>query len=345
MRLSDAVCVSNSPMRSTASTCSSLEEALRPSIFPADPFGLPVARNRETRASATANRTGKIPRLLWRCNLSARNLLSRERSGDVPRNSLRRHTHGSRSGMPSRLSATGDSMRQTPTPREQITTPRSSSILVRDSSEDLQLFREEAEYSDYLSAHVTRQHLERPEDGVVFYELEVHLSKQQWLVARRFSEFRALRRQLIKHFSNGKRRRHVRCAICENVLASIVETAFPSRHLWGSHLFSSSSADTLEDEIIGERKVRLQHFVVMCLHTIRSLRQHVRVLPDSSACEISVVLRMIEEFLGLSFTRYLEFLGERGIVEQMSESTRQRLSLRRSEDRLASDASLSSLRR
>ncbi|KAK1935175.1 hypothetical protein P3T76_010941 [Phytophthora citrophthora] len=328
-------------MRSTASTCSSLEEALRQSIFPADPFGLPVVRNREARVSTTSNRRGKIPRLLWRCSRSARNLLSRERSGDVQRNSSRRQAHGSPF---SRLSTSGDtqSARRISTSREQVTTPRSSSILVRDSSEDLQLFREEAEYSDYLSAHVTGKHLESPEDGVVFYEMEVHLSKQQWLVVRRFSEFRTLRRQLLKHFSHGKRRRRPHCAICDNVLSSIVETTFPSRRLWGSHLFSSSSADALEDEIISERKVRLQHFVAMCLHTIRSLRQHIRILPDSSACEISVLLRMIEEFLGLSFTRYLEFLGDRGIVEQLSESARQRLSLRRRpDDRSASEASLS----
>jgi hypothetical protein len=218
-------------------------------------------------------------------------------------------------------------------------------VLLRESSEDLQLFREEAEYSDYLSAHLTGQHTERPEDGVVFYEVEVHLSKQQWCVVRRFSEFRALRQDLVKHFSRGKRRRQPRCPICENVLASILETTFPSRHVWGSHLFSSSSSDSLEDEIIDERKARLQEFVVMCMLTIRSLRQHVRVLPDSSACEISVALRMIEEFLGLSFTRYLAFLGERGIVDPMSESTRQRLSLRRrQEDRAVSDVSSTYLR-
>ncbi|KAG1696245.1 hypothetical protein DVH05_018791 [Phytophthora capsici] len=323
-------------MRSTASTCSSLEEALRQSIFPTDPFGLP-GRNREARVSATSKKHGKIPRLLWRCSRSARSLLSRERSGD----GARRRGHDS---PVSRLSTSRDaqSVRRISTSREQVTTPRSSSILVRDSSEDLQLFREEAEYSDYLSAHVTGQHLERPEDGVVFYQMEVHLSKQQWLVARRFSEFRTLRRQLIKHFSHGKRRHRPHCAICENVLASIVETTFPSRHLWGSHFFSSSSADALQDEIIAERTVRLQHFVAMCLHTMRSLRQHIRVLPDSSACEISVLLRMIEEFLGLSFTRYLEFLGDRGIVEQLSESARQRVLLRRRpDDRSASEASLS----
>ncbi|KAE8901593.1 hypothetical protein PF005_g14644 [Phytophthora fragariae] len=333
-------------MRSTASTCSSIEEAMRQSIFPADPFGLPTARSRETRASAAAGRTGKIPRLLWRCSLSARSLLSRERSGDdstETRSSLRRHTYGSLFSTPSRSPTTATeppSRRPRASSREQTTTPQSSTVLLRESSEDLQLFREEAEYSDYLSSHVTGQHIERLEDGVVFYEVQVHLSKQQWCVVRRFSEFRALRQQLIKHFSRGKRRRQPRCPICENVLASILETIFPSRRVWGSHLFSSSSSDEFDDEMIDERKARFQQFVVMCLLTIRSLRQHVRVLPDSEACEISVALRMIEEFLGLSFTRYLGFLGERGIVDQMSESMRQRLSLRRrQEDRAVSDVS------
>lgn len=216
-------------------------------------------------------------------------------------------------------------------------------MFLRECSEDLQLFREEAEYSDYLSSHVTGQHIERLEDGVVFYEVQVHLSKQQWCVVRRFSEFRALRQQLVKHFSRGRRRRQPRCPICENVLASIVETTFPSRRVWGSRLFSSSSSDEFEDEMIDERKARFREFVAVCLLTVRSLRQHVRVLPDSDACEISVALRMIEEFLGLSFTRYLGFLGERGIVDQMSESVRQRLSLRRrQEDRAVSDVSSTS---
>ncbi|OWZ08559.1 hypothetical protein PHMEG_00018877 [Phytophthora megakarya] len=327
MRLSDAAC---SPMRSTASTCSSLEEAMRQSIFPADPFGLPTTRNRETRV---LNRTGKFPRLLWRCNLSARNLLNRDRSDEVrtdavteSRNNLRRHTCGAHFTTSTSSTEETRSTRHRATSREQVATPRPNSIVMRENSEDLTLFREEAEYSDYLSARVTGLHIERPEDGVVFYEVGVHLSKQQWCVVRRFSEFRALRQQLIKHFSRGKRRRQPRCAICENVLASIMESNFPSRHVWGSHIFSSSSADALEDEIIDERKVGFQDFMAMCLLTIRSLRQHIRVLPDSSACETSVVLRMMEEFLGLSFTRYLGFLGERGIVDQ-TESTRQTLPL------------------
>ncbi|ETO65684.1 hypothetical protein F444_17051 [Phytophthora nicotianae P1976] len=221
------------------------------------------------------------------------------------------------------------------TSREPSVTPRSSTV-VRESSEDLLLFREEAEYSEYLLAHVTGRHIERPGDAVVFYEVEVHLSKQQWRVVRRFSEFRTLRQQLIKHFSRNKRRRQPHCPICENVLASILDIAFPSRHVWRSHVFSSSSADALEDEMIRERKARFQQFVLMCLITLRSLRQHVRVKPDSAACEISVVLRMIEEFFGLSFTRYLAFLGERGIVDQESETSRHSLPLRK-EDRAIFD--------
>ncbi|ETL83843.1 hypothetical protein F441_16881 [Phytophthora nicotianae CJ01A1] len=330
MRLSDAMCASNSPLRSTESTCSSLDEALRQSIFPADPFGLPTTRSRETRTPAASGKGGRFPRLLWHCSMSARNLLSRDRSGDTPnedRNSLRRHTHGS-------LVSRSSNTRPT-TSREPSVTPRSSTV-VRESSEDLLLFREEAEYSEYLLAHVTGRHIERPGDAVVFYEVEVHLSKQQWRVVRRFSEFRTLRQQLIKHFSRNKRRRQPHCPICENVLASILDIAFPSRHVWRSHVFSSSSADALEDEMIRERKARFQQFVLMCLITLRSLRQHVRVKPDSAACEISVVLRMIEEFFGLSFTRYLAFLGERGIVDQESETSRHSLPLRK-EDRAIFD--------
>ncbi|CAI5739433.1 unnamed protein product [Peronospora destructor] len=333
MRLSDAMCTANLPMRSTASTCSSLEEAMRQSLFTTGPFERSAARSRETRASVVSGRAGKIPRFLWRCSLSARSLLSRDRSGDHPIRSktrVRRNTVGSLFSTTPRSSTsttpeTGPSCQCATSPHRRL-----SAVLLLENSENLQLFRDKAEYSDYIFARVTGQHFERPEDGVIFYEMEAHLSQQQWCVVRRFSEFRVLRQQLIKHFSRGKRRCEPRCAICENVLASILETSFPSRHVWGSHLFSSTSGGIPEDEIIKERKMRFQEFVAMCLLTIRSLRQHIRVLRDSTTCEISVALRMMEEFLGLSFTRYLGFLGERGIVDQeMSETTRQSLSLRR----------------
>ncbi|CAI5701987.1 unnamed protein product [Peronospora effusa] len=332
MRLSDAMCTANSPMRSTASTCSSLEEAMRQSLFSADPFERVASRSRETRASVVSGRTGKIPKLLWRCSSSARSLLSRDQSSDHP---IKSKSHVRRNTVGPLFSTTPRSSTSTTTeigPLCQCATSqhrRLSTVLWRENSEKLQLFRDEAEYSDYISARVTGQHFERPEDGVIFYEIEAHLSKQRWCVARRFSEFRLLRQQLIKHFSRGKRRREPRCAICENVLASIMETSFPSRHVWGSHLFANASGGIPEHEIIKERKMRFQEFMAMCLLTIRSLRQHIRVLPDSTTCEISVALRMMEEFLGLSFTRYLGFLGERGIVDQMSETMRQSLSLRR----------------
>ncbi|RLN94705.1 hypothetical protein BBJ28_00006169 [Nothophytophthora sp. Chile5] len=232
-------------------------------------------------------------------------------------------------------------------------TPRpSDTVLLQENPEDLRLFREEAEYSDYLSVHVTGQHVERLEDGVVFYEIELHLSRQRWRVARRFSEFRALRQQLIKTLSHGRHRRQPRCAICENVLASILDTTFPSRHQWGSHLFSRKSSSSRfsphEDDIIDERKLRFKDFVAMCLLTVRSLRQHIRVLSDSAPCQISVALRLIEEFFGLTFTRYLGFLSERGIVDQANDTidVQQRLSQRRGhEHRAVSDASVTCRRR
>ena len=303
---------------------------MRSSLFSTELFERSASRSRETRASVVSGRAAKIPRLLWRYSLSARSLLARDRSGGHPIKSnsrVRRNTVGSLVSTTPRSSTStttemGSSCQCTTSQHRQ-----SSAVLLHDHCKNLQLFRDEAEYSDYISARMTGQHFQRPEDGVVFYEIEAHLSKQQWCVTRRFSEFRVLRQQLIKHFGRGKRRRDSRCAICENVLASILETSFPSRHVWGSHFFSSTSEGTLEIEIIEERKTRFQEFLAMCLLTIRSLRQHIRVLPDSTPCESSVILRMMEEFLGLSFAKYLGFLGERGIV-QMSETTRQSLSLR-----------------
>uniref|UniRef100_K3X079 PX domain-containing protein n=1 Tax=Globisporangium ultimum (strain ATCC 200006 / CBS 805.95 / DAOM BR144) TaxID=431595 RepID=K3X079_GLOUD len=205
-------------------------------------------------------------------------------------------------------------------------------VLLNDDNQDLLLFREEAEYSDYLSSFITGAHSEM--DSVVFYELEVHLSQMTWKVYRRFSEFRALRQELLKHFSKRLRQqqnsaRCDKCEICANLLQTIESTAFPSRqqtHRHWSKLFgnltSSSSPPSASGEasllsrndVIVDRKAKFAEFVAMCLLTMRGLRQHGKVMKDSSVCEISVALRLIEEFLGLSFTRYLRFLSERGVV-------------------------------
>ncbi|KAF1324022.1 Phox homologous domain, partial [Globisporangium splendens] len=209
---------------------------------------------------------------------------------------------------------------------------RFGTVLLNDDNQDLHLFREEAEYSDYLSAFITGAHSEM--DSVVFYELEVHLSQMTWKLYRRFSEFRALRQELLKHFSKRLRQQQNaagcdKCEICTNLLQTIESTAFPSRQQthrhWGK-LFgttasssspSSSSGETgplSRYDVIADRKAKFAEFVSVCLLTMRGLRQHGKVMKDSSACEISVALRMIEEFLGLSFTRYLRFLSERGVV-------------------------------
>ncbi|KAL7998498.1 putative Phox domain, PX domain superfamily protein [Plasmopara halstedii] len=337
MRPSDVTYDSNSPLHSTTSTFCSFDEILRQSHFP-----LASIRHRKSRETLLS---GKIPRLLKRCSSSARNLLARDRSPRIvieDRQNSRRHSYGSLPSVTER-SSTSQSLRKR---KEVETTRQSSSIGFRDGSEDLQLFRDEAEYSDYLLAHVTGQHFNRSEDGVIFYEVQVHLSKQQWCIVHRFSEFRALRLQLIKHLSRSKRRRQPHCPICDNVLTSIVNGAFPSRKVWGSHLFSKLTIEMVENEIICERKVRFQQFVVMCLLTIRSLRQHLRVLPDNSSCETSVLLRLIEEFLGLSFARYFGFLTERGIVDQTPKCLLRKRSLRQPRTfRASSDITLANMNR
>lgn len=235
-------------------------------------------------------------------------------------------------------------------------------VLLHEPHHDLDLFRDEAEYSDYLTARLTGKHAEI--EGVVYYEIEMHLSRMRWTVFRRFSEFRELRQQLLKHF--GRRLRAASshggscCAICENILESIEVTPFPSRRKDPPASFTyllsvvaggmrrtrsppASAPTNFSDSFQGfgcqpcagapmsttpwhslsarhviaveTRKGMLQDFVSDCLLTVRSLRQHFLVLPEVSAaaCEISVALRMIEEFIGLSFTRYLNFLSERGV--------------------------------
>ncbi|KAJ0398192.1 hypothetical protein ATCC90586_001555 [Pythium insidiosum] len=195
------------------------------------------------------------------------------------------------------------------------------------SSPVLDLFREEAEYSDYLDACVTGAHAEM--DSVVFYQLEIQLGDTRWTVFRRFSEFHKLRQRLVKHLSRRQRCHSSPahpggCPICANILQTIEATAFPRRMRRSRWVLSmirgrrARGATSRSAMLIADRKSRLQDFISVCLATVRGLRQHTRLLWDSSACEVSVALRMIEELLGLSFTRYMRFLNERGVISDPS---------------------------
>lgn len=215
---------------------------------------------------------------------------------------------------------------------------RAGTVLLDDRHQDLFLFRDEAEYSDYFSAIVTGVHALR--ESVVYYEVEVHLSQRKWKLYRRFSEFRALRQALLKHFTkHQKTAPTARCAICAELLQTIQQDRFPSRHrhrAWKSLFPSSSSSpgspampssplaplpprvskhQDATAALIADRTIKFQDFVAVCLRTLRGLRQHGRIFSDNSACDISTCLRLLEEFFGLSFTRYLGFLSERGVVE------------------------------
>lgn len=223
---------------------------------------------------------------------------------------------------------------------------RAGTVLLNERHQDLFLFRDEAEYSDYFSAIVTGVHALR--ESVVYYEVEVHLSQRKWKLYRRFSEFRALRQALLKHFTkHQKTAPTARCAICAELLQTIQQDRFPSRHrhrAWknlfpssagspGSPAMPSSPLAPLPPRmskqqdataaLIADRTNKFQDFVAVCLRTLRGLRQHGRIFSDSSACDISTCLRLLEEFFGLSFTRYLGFLSERGVVETDSRRPQQ----------------------
>ncbi|DAZ99562.1 TPA: hypothetical protein N0F65_001390 [Lagenidium giganteum] len=216
----------------------------------------------------------------------------------------------------------------------QGTRRRFGTILLDNDRQDLFLFRDEAEYSDYLNATITGVHTEM--DSVVFYEVEVSLSQMKWKVLRRFSEFRNLRQVLIKHISRRLRFQNPKCQICVDILESIQQHDFPSkrqRQQLKKLLFASipplsfstnretllsvsdASGDEESAKLVADRKAKFQEFLALCLLTIRGLRQHAKIMKDSTSCQTSICLRAIEEFLGLSFTRYLRFLGERGIVK------------------------------
>jgi hypothetical protein len=176
-------------------------------------------------------------------------------------------------------------------------------VLLENDQQELYLFREEAEYSDYFSAGLTGKHTKM--EGVIFYEIQVQLSQMKWCVYRRFSEFRCLREKLIKHWS----KRMDQCKICRDLLETLLKDPFPSRQF---HLFPSS----INEETTAMRRMAMfQLFFPTILTSLRGLRQHGKIMSNSSFCEIQILLRDIEQFLGLTFTRYWRFLNERGILE------------------------------
>ncbi|KAI9909268.1 hypothetical protein PsorP6_014938 [Peronosclerospora sorghi] len=79
-----------------------------------------------------------------------------------------------------------------------------------------------------------------------------------------------------------------------------------------------------KEATIEQSKRRFQDSVSMCVLTMRNLRQHSRVLPRNVSCEISLALRLLEEFFGLMFTRFWGFLGERGLVDPVVPDSTQR---------------------
>ncbi|KAI9911239.1 hypothetical protein PsorP6_008866 [Peronosclerospora sorghi] len=87
---------------------------------------------------------------------------------------------------------------------------------------------------------------------------------------------------------------------------------------------NSRNHSAWKEATIEQRKRRFQFSVSMYVLTMRNLRQHSRVLPRNVSCEISLSLRLLEEFFCLSFTRFWGFLGERGLVDPVSSDSSQR---------------------
>ncbi|OQR90310.1 hypothetical protein ACHHYP_05628 [Achlya hypogyna] len=156
----------------------------------------------------------------------------------------------------------------------------------------------EAEYSEYIAAWLRPGALTNLDNKVV-YIMDVHLGKVHWLAHKRYSEFRSIRQTLLKHFS----KRANCCRICRASLKVLQATAFPPKKP-----FYAASVD------LARRTHMLAGFVKTIVGLLQVLRQHALLMLSRSGCDVTPLLRLVEEFVGLDFSRYTTFLAERGVL-------------------------------
>lgn len=155
------------------------------------------------------------------------------------------------------------------------------------------------EYSDYLSACILKTHVDGRSRKTV-YQVDVQLDKQNWTVTRRYSDFRRLKRRLIKQLVKEQ---CSNCTICQWVLDGLQTHPFPPRRP-----FSSSQAVT------NLRQKVLNQFLEKLLSYVQMMRQYSSMF-SNELCSTLSCINMIEEFLRVEFTKYLEFLNDRGIID------------------------------
>ncbi|RHY25822.1 hypothetical protein DYB25_012406 [Aphanomyces astaci] len=168
----------------------------------------------------------------------------------------------------------------------------------------------DAEYSEYMAAWLQTNATIRSLDNVVLYAVEVNLGKMRWSIRRRYSEFRELRQCMIKHMS----KRSSCCMICGAMLQGLEALPFPPKR---PSLFYKAGVD------LDSRQAKLQEFVLLLVGVIQMLRQHQMLMQSSAGfakrnktqCDVSDLLRAVEAFFALDFSRYTRFLAERGVLQ------------------------------
>ncbi|OQS00007.1 DNA topoisomerase 2 DNA gyrase B [Thraustotheca clavata] len=163
------------------------------------------------------------------------------------------------------------------------------------SMQESRCFMYPAEYSEHICACLRPSTLLNVDNKVV-YALELRLGKVHWLVHKRYSEFHAMRYILIKQLS----KRAVCCRICKALLKGLQSIGFPPKKP-----FFTANID------MNRRHGMLAGFAKTVVSLLQVLRQHSLLC---AGCDVTPLLRMVEEFVGLDFNRYTRFLAERGVL-------------------------------
>ncbi|KDO31726.1 hypothetical protein SPRG_03643 [Saprolegnia parasitica CBS 223.65] len=156
----------------------------------------------------------------------------------------------------------------------------------------------DAEYSEYIAAQLRPTTLTNLNKKVV-YLIDVHLGKVHWLVHTRYSALRKLRCTLFKHLS----KRADACRICYASLKGLQATVFPPK----ARLFAASIDMAM-------RQLQLATYVQTLVRILQVLRQHSILMQSRVGCDVTPMLRLLEEFVGLDFSRYTSFLADRGVL-------------------------------
>ena len=156
------------------------------------------------------------------------------------------------------------------------------------------------EYADYLTASIDRVHHDAAHNTSL-YEVDIRLGQQHWKVHRTYTEFRRLKRHMIRTLDQPHS--DSQCKICRMVLESLQNHPFPRRSMFKQRATVTRS-----------RQRNLNVFVGKLIHYIQMIRQYSNMFTEQTQCSVMVCIHLIEEFLQVEYTRYIVFLESRSIL-------------------------------